>query len=192
MSLDKTNLLNSEDSEKDPEMTDSWTTSDGETIEQKIQKGPKWTKLLKSEGETYNIVNRRLILAVARKRFTEEETEQTRWVRDIKDTLESINRPSQGNISYRPQRSDTRKKKKQKPSRYDVDDDTERYREPESMQVLNGRQSRINEFDSGDDVDVEDLEHSSKVLKASGPKGRQFQDTGEFRSKKSRSERDKA
>ena len=33
MDLDKHNLLNSEDSDHDPRMTDYWSTSDGETIE---------------------------------------------------------------------------------------------------------------------------------------------------------------
>ena len=75
MSLDKINLLNSEDSEQDPSMSEQVSTSDGEPIDQRIAKGPKWTQILKQEGETYNIVNRRLILAISRKRFTEEDCE---------------------------------------------------------------------------------------------------------------------
>jgi len=83
MSLDKTNLLNSEDSDADPEMTDHVSTSDGEMIESKIEKGPRWSKVLKSEGETYNVINRRLSLAVSRKRFIEEDTEQQQWVSEV-------------------------------------------------------------------------------------------------------------
>ena len=75
MGLDKINLLNSEDSEQDPSMSEQVSTSDGEPIDQRIAKGPKWTQILKQEGETYNIVNRRLILAISRKRFTEEDCE---------------------------------------------------------------------------------------------------------------------
>ena len=133
-------------------------------------------------------------MAVAKKRFTEEEVEQTKWVRDIKNTLEAINRPANANIIYWPERSDAkRKKKKQKPAKYEVEDSQERRPDsPGSMQVLNGRQSRLNEYDSDDDVDVEDYEHSSKVLHAAAPKGRKFQNTGEFQRKRTRSERDKA
>ena len=76
MSLDKINLLNSENSDRDPEMSEFCSTSDGETIESKVKKGPQWTQLLRSEGETYNVVNRRLILAAAKKRWTEEDVEQ--------------------------------------------------------------------------------------------------------------------
>ena len=83
MSLDKINLLNSEDTDADPEMTDHVSTSDGELIEAKIEKGPRWSKVLKSEGETYNVINRRLSLAVSRKRFTEEDTEQQQWVSEV-------------------------------------------------------------------------------------------------------------
>ena len=75
MSLDKINLLNSEGSSDDPSMTEYVSTSDGEAIDDRIAKGPKWTQILKQEGETYNIVNRRLILAISRKRFTEEDCE---------------------------------------------------------------------------------------------------------------------
>ena len=194
MGLDKINLLNSEDSEKDPPMTDDWSTSDGETIEQRMQNGTKWTTLLKEDGEAYNVVHRRLIVAIARKRFTDDDVEQSKWVRDIKDTLEAINRPANANIIYWPQRSDTKRKKKQKPIRYDVDDSPAR-NEPESMHVLNGRRSNINDFDdSENDLDVEDFEHSSKAPKASAPKGRQFQNTGDFTRKKTntKSEREQA
>ena len=157
MSLDKTNLLNSEDSSADPSMTEHVSTSDGEAIDDRIAKGPKWTQILKQEGETYNIVNRRLILAISRKRFTEEDCEQSKWIRDIRDTLDRVSRPSNSNVSYRPEGRDPKKRQ----SKYDVDD-RGRYNEPESLQVLNGRKSAINGFDSGDDVELEDFENNQK------------------------------
>ena len=155
MSLDKTNLLNSEDSEADPPMSEQVSTSDGEAIDERIAKGPKWAQILKAEGETYNIVNRRLILAISRKRYTEEDCEQTKWISEIRDTLDKVNRPSHSNISYRPEGRDPKKKH----SKYDADE-TGRYNEPESLQVLNGRKSAINGFDSGDDVELEDFDNN--------------------------------
>ena len=50
MSLDKTNLLNSEDSEADPPMSEQVSTSDGEAIDQRIAKGPRWAQILKADG----------------------------------------------------------------------------------------------------------------------------------------------
>ena len=79
MELDKNEMLYSNESDEDPDMTGQCSSSEGETLDQRVQSGPKFTSILKSKGAANNIVNRRLVLAVAKKRFKEQELDDARW-----------------------------------------------------------------------------------------------------------------
>jgi len=79
--------------------------------------------------------------------------------------LDKVNRPSCSSVSYAPQKSDQKKKKKQQ---YGVEDPGT-YNEPDSaMHSLQKkpRNQPINDFESDEDLDVEDYEDNSKQLRA--------------------------
>jgi len=83
--------------------------------------------------------------------------------------LDRVNRPSRSSVSYAPQKSDVKKKKKQQ---YGVED-TDRYNEPDSAMhsLQKGQPNRpINDFGSDEDLDVEDYEDNSRQLRAEPPK----------------------
>lgn len=83
--------------------------------------------------------------------------------------LDRVNRPSRSSVSYAPQKSDVKKKKKQQ---YGVED-TDRYNEPDSAMhsLQKGQRNRpINDFESDEDLDVEDYEDNSRQLRAEPPR----------------------
>lgn len=116
-----------------------------------------------------------MLLAISKRRFTEGESEQTKWVNDVRDTLELINNPTlptdKNVIGYKPDKTGKKGKKKEK--QYGVEDD-DMYNEPDSaIQSLKGKKTRpINADFSDDDIDVEDYEQST-VLRAAEPYSKQ-------------------
>jgi len=80
--------------------------------------------------------------------------------------LDRVNRPSRSSVSYAPKKSDVKKKKKQQ---YGIEED--QYNEPDSaMHTLKkGRSQPINDFESDEDLDIEDYEDNSRQLRAQQP-----------------------
>ena len=83
--------------------------------------------------------------------------------------LDRVNRPSRSSISYAPKKSDIKKKKKQQ---YGVEDS--RYHEPDSamhsLQKSRRTNRPINDFESDEDLDVEDYEDNTRQLRAEPPR----------------------
>ena len=90
MSLNKRSLLE-ERSSSDP-MTETPENSDGETVAQKLKNSLKYQGVLHRGQIDATEANRRAIISVTKRRFTDEDVDQDTWNEKISSIVEEIQR----------------------------------------------------------------------------------------------------
>lgn len=91
MTLNKRTLLEDVEISSEP-MTETPENSEGETVADKMLKNSKFTGVL-YKGQIDNLeTNRRAILSVTKRRFTDEEVSESQWSSNFNEIVEALQR----------------------------------------------------------------------------------------------------
>ena len=90
MSLNKRTLL--EDKSSSDPMTETPENSDGETVAQKLKNSLKYQGVLHKGQIDGSDANRRAIISVTKRRFTDEDVDQDTWNENLNSIVEEIQR----------------------------------------------------------------------------------------------------
>lgn len=98
LTLNKRTLL--EDADSSEPMTDTPPNSDGETVAEKLNKDLLFKGVL-HKGQIDGLeANRRAILSVTKRRFTDSEVKEEMWGRNFETIVEGINRKVYENPNF--------------------------------------------------------------------------------------------
>lgn len=91
MTLNKRTLLEDGELSSEP-MTETPINSEGETVSEKLGKNTKFEGVLHSAKIDEKEANRRAILSVTKRRFTDKEVSEGQWFSNFNQIVEALNR----------------------------------------------------------------------------------------------------
>lgn len=91
LTLNKRTLLEDVEISSEP-MTETPENSEGETIAEKLQKNTKFEGVLHKGQIDQLEANRRAILSVTKRRFTDEEVSESQWSANFREIVQALHR----------------------------------------------------------------------------------------------------